>query len=48
MPTITTKVDGVPLFEGKYGVVNGRYAVKISEFLNVPQDANFSGANHVQ
>jgi flagellar motor switch protein FliM len=48
MPTITTKVDGVPLFEGKYGVVNGRYAVKINEFLNVPQDSNFAGVDHVQ
>jgi flagellar motor switch protein FliM len=48
LPTITTKVDGVPLFEGKYGVVNGRYAVKINEFLNVPQDANFAGERHAQ
>jgi flagellar motor switch protein FliM len=38
----------VPLFEGKYGVMNGRYAVKINEFLNVPQDANFAGERHAQ
>jgi flagellar motor switch protein FliM len=46
-PTIVTKVDGVPLFNADYGVVNGHYAVKINEFLTASQDDNFSGANHV-
>ncbi|MEQ1515223.1 MAG: flagellar motor switch protein FliM [Usitatibacteraceae bacterium] len=45
-PSIVTKVDGVPLFDADYGVVNGRYAVKINEFLTTSQEENFAGANH--
>ena len=45
-PTIVTKVDGVPLFDAEYGVVNGRYAVKINEFLTGRQETNSKGANH--
>jgi len=45
-PSIVTKVDGVPLFDADYGVVNGRYAIKINEFLTSPQEDNFAGANH--
>lgn len=36
---ITAEVDGVPLFECKYGVVNGQYAIKVEKILAVnPQD----------
>ena len=45
-PTIVTKVDGVPLFNAEYGVVNGRYAVKVNEFLTARPEDNFIGANH--
>lgn len=45
-PTIVASVDGVPLFDGEYGVVNGRYAVKINEFLTAPKADNLAGANH--
>jgi flagellar motor switch protein FliM len=45
-PSIVTKVDGVPLFAADYGVVNGRYAVKINEFLTTSGEDNFAGANH--
>ena len=46
-PTIVTKVDGVPLFEAEYGVVNGHYAVKINQFLNAPHEDNQIGASNV-
>jgi flagellar motor switch protein FliM len=45
-PSIVTKVDGVPLFDGDYGVVNGHYAVKINEFLTASQEDNFAGEQH--
>ncbi len=45
-PSIVTKVDGVPLFDADYGVVNGHYAVKINEFLTASQEDNLAGANH--
>jgi flagellar motor switch protein FliM len=46
-PTVVAKVDGVPLFDAEYGVVNGRYAVKINKFLTVSPDDNKLGVNHV-
>ncbi len=36
--TISAKVDGVPLFDCKYGTLNNHYAVKIDTILNIPQD----------
>jgi len=49
-PSIVTKVDGVPLFDADYGVVNGHYAIKINEFLTSPQDTSrentTAGADH--
>ena len=45
-PTITAKVDGVPLFDADYGVVNGRYAVKINEFLAASREDNAAGASN--
>lgn len=45
-PMIVTKVDGVPLFDAEYGVVNGRYAVKINEFLTAAQEDNTTGVQH--
>jgi flagellar motor switch protein FliM len=45
-PTIVTRVDGVPLFDAEYGVVNGHYAVKINEFLTARRGDNFEGVNH--
>lgn len=47
-PSIVTKVDGVPLFDGDYGVVNGRYAVKINEFLTASQQDNTEVENHAR
>ena len=49
-PSIITKVDGVPLFDADYGIVNGHYGIKINKFLTSPQDTprgNITpGANH--
>lgn len=33
MPTLVSKVDGVPIFECDYGTLGGRYGVRIREFL---------------
>ena len=45
-PSIVTKVDGVPLFDADYGVVNGRYAVKINEFLTSSKEDHLAGVQH--
>jgi flagellar motor switch protein FliM len=46
-PSIVTKVDGVPLFDAEYGVVNGHYAVKINEFLTNSRAEELAGETHV-
>ena len=43
-PTLTAKVDGVPVFECDYGVLGSRYGVCIREFLTQPTDALGAGA----
>lgn len=35
-PTLTAKVDGVPVFECDYGTIAGRYGLRIREFLTQP------------
>ncbi|NML43404.1 flagellar motor switch protein FliM [Ramlibacter sp. G-1-2-2] len=35
-PTLTAKVDGVPVFDCGYGTVGGRYGLRINEFLTQP------------
>lgn len=45
-PTLTAKVDGVPVFECDYGAVGARYGLRIREFLTqhvLPQDAAGQG-----
>lgn len=37
--TLTTKVDNVPIFECRYGVSDGRYAVKVESILTPVSDA---------
>ena len=36
MPTLVSKVDGVPVFECEYGTLGARYGVRIREFLTQP------------
>lgn len=36
--TLTAKVDGVPVVECRYGVSNGRYAIKVQSFLTGNSD----------
>ncbi|MBN9426229.1 MAG: flagellar motor switch protein FliM [Burkholderiales bacterium] len=45
--TLVAKVDGVPVFDCRYGVSNGRYALKVHSFLTVNPD-NSNGAPHVE
>ena len=42
-PTAVAEVDGVPVFECRYGVLNGQYAVKVEKILAVPQSENMLG-----
>jgi flagellar motor switch protein FliM len=35
--SIIAKSDGVPVFDCRYGVSNGRYAIRIQDFLSLPQ-----------
>ena len=35
--TVTVKSDGVPVFECRYGTSNGKYAIRIQDFLSLPQ-----------
>src|SRR5690606_21385167 len=42
--TISAKVDGVPVFNCRYGVSNGRYAIRIQSYLT--DSDPLSGAEH--
>ena len=46
-PTLTAEVDGVPIFECRYGVLNGQYAVKVEKILAVSQKENSLGDDNV-
>jgi flagellar motor switch protein FliM len=35
--TVVAKVDGVPIFECKYGASNGQYALKVGKVLSINQ-----------
>jgi flagellar motor switch protein FliM len=35
--TIVAKSDGVPVYDCRYGVSNGRYAIRIEDFLSLPR-----------
>ena len=43
--TIQAKVDGVPLFDCKYGTLNNRYSIKIDTILTIPQENSAPSAN---
>ncbi len=45
--TVTAEVDGVPIFECRYGTLNGQYAVKIDRVLAVSREDNSLGEQHV-
>lgn len=47
-PTITAEVDGVPLFECRYGVVNAQYAIRVEKILAISQQENSLGEEHGQ
>ena len=46
-PTLTTEVDGVPVFECRYGVLNGQYSIKVEKVLAVTPQENALGDEHV-
>ncbi len=46
-PTAVAEVDGVPLFECRYGVLNGKYALKIENSLAIQPHENSLGDEHV-
>ena len=41
--SVVAEVDGVPVFECKYGTQNGRYALRVERVLAVPQHENQLG-----
>jgi flagellar motor switch protein FliM len=41
--TVTAEVDGVPVFECKYGTQNGQYALRVERVLTVPPQENQLG-----
>jgi flagellar motor switch protein FliM len=49
IPTVPVKVSGVPLLEGRYGVMNGHYAIKVEQFLSqAPECESIPGVQNVQ
>jgi len=38
--TVVAAVDHVPVFDCKYGTLNGQYAIKVNEILTIPQRDN--------
>ena len=46
-PNLTAEVDGVPIFDCRYGVLNGHYAVKVEKIVAVTQQDNHTGEQHV-
>ncbi len=46
-PTLTAEVDGVPIFECRYGVLNGQYAIKVEKIIAISQKENSLGDTHV-
>lgn len=46
-PTLEAEVDGVPVFECRYGVLNGQYSIKIDKILSIPPQDNSLGDEHV-
>lgn len=42
-PVITAEVDGMPLFNCKYGTLNGNYSIRVEEILAVHQSDNLLG-----
>ncbi len=46
-PTLTAEVDGVPIFECRYGVLNGQYAIKVEKIIAISQKENTLGDAHV-
>jgi len=46
-PTLEAEVDGVPVFECRYGVLNGQYSIKIDKILSIPPHENSLGDEHV-
>jgi flagellar motor switch protein FliM len=48
MPSsIVASVDGVPVFECKYGTLNGQYAIKVEKILTVTREENAFGELNV-
>jgi flagellar motor switch protein FliM len=44
--SVVAAVDGVPVFDCKYGTLNGQYAIKVNQILTVPQRENLMEDEH--
>ena len=45
--TVVATVDEVPVFDCKFGTLNGQYAIKVNQVLTVPQRDNVLEDDHV-
>jgi flagellar motor switch protein FliM len=45
--SVVAAVDGVPVFDCKYGTLNGQYAIKVNQILAVSQQENLMEDEHV-
>lgn len=46
-PTLVVEVDGVPVFDCRYGVLNGHYSIKVEKMLTAGSQDNPTGEEHV-
>ncbi len=44
--TVVATVDNVPVFDCKFGTLNGQYAIKVNRVLTVPQRDNLLEEDH--
>jgi len=45
---VVAAIDGVPMFECKFGTLNGQYAIRVNRILAQPRDELMQGESHVQ
>ena len=46
--SVVATIDGVPMFGGRYGTLNGQYAIRVERILAGPRDEFAQGAPNVQ
>ncbi len=44
---VVASIDGVPMFDCKFGTLNGQYAIRVNRILALPRDDLMQGESHV-